>query len=290
MHVNISATCRWNNKLILGDNAGYIKTFGNDYIDELGIINNEHVSQDVDCYFETVPFDFSQSSSLRSNIAKTTRNFVLNYIAPETSKFEFGYRTIDEEKVDSEEIYKIIDKSFDDTDLRDFVYLPYGTKLEFDKSCSYTSSGDGYSGYLYGTQTDTIKTYFGFYITNGTLYFGTFSIDITDSENYKVEMLKEIYNSNDGYKLNSMIIKKKLDLLHSISDVLHITSPSITASKNNGILIVNPTLNEMPQTIRVKEKARKVMFLKFYVESKKYACEFDRIFIDFRNAGKYRGE
>ena len=40
----------------------------------------------------------------------------------------------------------------------------------------------------------------------------------------------------------------------------------------------------------VKEKARKIMFLKFYVESKKYACEFDRIFIDFRNAGKYRGE
>ena len=290
LHVNISATCRWNNKLILGDNAGYIKMFGNDYIDELGIINNEYVSQDVDCYFETVPFDFSQSSSLRSNIAKTTRNFVLNYIAPETSKFEFGYRTIDEEKVDSEEIYKIIDKSFDDADLRDFVYLPYGTKLEFDESCSYTSSGDGYSGYLYGTQTDTIKTYFGFYITNGTLYFGTFSIDITDPENYKVEMLKEIYNSNDGYKLNSMIIKKKLDLLHSIKDVLPITSPSITASKNNGILIVNPTLNEIPQTIRVKEKARKVMFLKFYVESKKYACEFDRIFIDFRNAGKYRGE
>ena len=290
LHVNISATCRWNNKLILGDNAGYIKMFGDDYIDELGIINNEYVSQDVDCYFETVPFDFSQSSSLRSNIAKTTRNFVLNYIAPETSKFEFGYRTIDEEKVDSEEIYKIIDKSFDDSDLRDFVYLPYGTKLEFDKSCSYTSSGDGYSGYLYGTQTDTIKTYFGFYITNGTLYFGTFSIDITDPENYKVEMLKEIYNSNDGYKLNSMIIKKKLDLLHSIKDVLPITSPSITASKNNGILIVNPTLNEIPQTIRVKEKARKVMFLKFYVESKKYACEFDRIFIDFRNAGKYRGE
>ena len=290
LYVNISATCRWNNKLILGDNSGYIKMFGDDYIDELGIINNEYVKQDVSCYFETVPFDFSQSSSLRSNIAKTTRNFVLNYIAPETSKFEFGYRTIDEEKVDSEEIYKIIDKSFDDDDLSDFVYLPYGTKLEFDEECNYTSSGDGYAGYLYGTQTDEIKTYFGFYITDGTLYFGTFSIDITDPENYKVEILKEIYNSNDGYKLNYMIIKKKLDLLHNIQDVLPITSPSIFASKNDSILIVNPTMNEIPQTIRVKEKARKIMFLKFYVESEKYACEFDRIFIDFRNAGKYRGE
>ena len=46
----------------------------------------------------------------------------------------------------------------------------------------------------------------------------------------------------------------------------------------------------MPQTITIKEKARKIMFIKFYVESKKLACEFDRVFIDSRNAGKYRGE
>ena len=40
----------------------------------------------------------------------------------------------------------------------------------------------------------------------------------------------------------------------------------------------------------IKSIHRKIMFIKFYVESKKLACEFDRVFIDFRNAGKYRGE
>ena len=90
--------------------------------------------------------------------------------------------------------------------------------------------------------------------------------------------------------MTSLILKKKLDLLHTIQDELQVVAPTVTASKNNGILIVNPTLNNIPQTINIKEKARKIMFLKFYVESKKYACEFDRIFIDFRMAGKYRGE
>lgn len=284
LHTYISATCRWNNKLVLGDSTGYIKMFGEDYIDELSISNNTPITQNVTCYFETVPFDFSQSSSLRSNIAKTTRSFVLNYIAPETTKFEFGYRTIDEEKVDSEEIYKVVDESFDN-DLSEYIYLPYGTKLEFN-DVTYSAERDGLTGYLYGTQTDELKTIFGYYVNEGVIYFGTFTIDITDPEDYKVEILKEIYNSVDGYKMESMILKKKLDLLHTFTT----TNPNITSSGSNAISIVNPTLNEIPQTIRVKEKARKIMFLKFYVESEKYACEFDRIFIDFRNAGKYRGE
>lgn len=278
LSTNITATTRWNNQAILGDSNGYIKMFGNDYIDEI----DDDTSQDVDCYFETVPIDFSTSSTLRSVKAKTTRNFTLNYIAPETSKFEFGYKTIDEEKVESEEIYKIVDESFDN-DLSEYVYLPYGTKLVFDENVTYSAVQDGIRGMYYGTQTDEIKTIFGYYVNEGIIHFGSFTYN-TDTE--EVEMIKEIYNSTEGYKLHQFICKKKLDLLHTFD----IDNPQISASGENSILIVDPTLNGVPQTITIKEKARKIMFLKFYVESIKYACEFDRIFIDFRMAGKYRGE
>ena len=289
LNINVTAVTRWNNKLIIGDSEGYIKMFGDDYIDELKLENNEPVTKNVYCYFETIPFDFTTSSALRSTKAKTTRAFTLNYIAPETTKFEFGYKTIDEEKVESEEIYKVVDELFNNN-LSDYVYLPYGTKLQFDTECNYTSTGDGYTGFLYGSQTDEVKTYLGFYIKNGVITFGTFAVDVTDPTDYKVEVLKEVYNSVDGYKLDSLLLKKKLDLVHSISEALGTTDPTVIPSKSDGILIVNPTLNNIPQTINIKEKARKIMFLKFYVESEKYACEFDRIFIDFRMAGKYRGE
>lgn len=289
LNINVTAVTRWNNKLIIGDSNGYIKMFGDDYIDELTLENNELTTDEVYCYFETVPFDFSTSSVLRSTKAKTTRAFTLNYIAPETTKFEFGYKTIDEEKVESEEIYKVVDESFYN-DLRSYVYLPYGTKLQFNEECTYTANRDGYNGFLYGSQTDEIKTYFGFYVKDGVVTLGTFAVDVTDPTDYKVEILKEVYNSVDGYKLNSLLLKKKLDLLHNIADVLEIRPPRLMPSEDDGILIVNPTLNDIPQTINIKEKARKIMFLKFYVESEKYACEFDRIFIDFRMAGKYRGE
>ena len=289
LNINVTDVTRWNNKLIIGDSEGYIKMFGDDYIDELKLENNTPVTKNVYCYFETIPFDFTTSSALRSTKAKTTRAFTLNYIAPETTKFEFGYKTIDEEKVESEEIYKVVDELFNNN-LSDYVYLPYGTKLQFDKECNYTSTGDGYTGFLYGSQTDEVKTYLGFYIKNGVITFGTFAVDVTDPTDYKVEVLKEVYNSIDGYKLDSLLLKKKLDLVHSISEALGTTDPTVIPSKSDGILIVNPTLNDIPQTINIKEKARKIMFLKFYVESEKYACEFDRIFIDFRMAGKYRGE
>src|SRR5574344_1801923 len=151
LDINVTAVTRWNNKAIIGDTEGYIKMFGDDYIDELRIENNKIITKNVDCYFETIPFDFTTSSVLRSTKAKTTRAFTLNYIAPETTKFEFGYRTIDEDKVESEEIYKIVDESFDN-DLSEYIYLTYGTKLLFDNTVTYTSSGDGFSGSLYGTQ------------------------------------------------------------------------------------------------------------------------------------------
>lgn len=286
LDISVTAVTRWNNQIIIGDNNGYIKMFGNDYIDELSIDYTTElpttISQDVECYFETVPVDFSTSSTLRSVKAKTTRNFTLNYIAPETTRFEFGYKTIDEEKVESEEIYKIVDESFDN-DLSEYVYLPYGTKLVFDESITYSANHDGILGWYYGTQTDDIKTIFGYYINEGIVHFGSFTYDTTTDE---VEMIKEIYNSTEGYKLHQFICKKKLDLLH----IFDINSPYVTPSGDNGVLIVDPTLNAVPQTITIKEKARKIMFLKFYVESLKYACEFDRIFIDFRMAGKYRGE
>jgi hypothetical protein len=287
--INVTAITRWNNKAIIGDSEGYIKMFGNDYVDELYIDDTleipQAVTKDVDCYFETIPFDFSTSSVLRSVKAKTTRAFTLNYIAPETTKFEFGYRTIDEDKVESEEIYKVVDESFDN-DLSEYVYLPYGTKLQFDDTITYSANHDGILGWYYGTQTDEIKTIFGFYVKDGIITMGTFSIDVTDPDNYEVEVLKEIYNSVDGYKMTSLILKKKLDLLNLFVD----DTIDITPSGPDSITIVNPTLNDIPQTINIKEKARKIMFLKFYVESEKYACEFDRIFIDFRMAGKYRGE
>ena len=292
LNMNVTAVLRWNNKLIIGDESGYIKMFGDDYIDELEydyttqVPEINPITQDVECYFETCPFDFSQVNSLRSNKAKTTRNFVLNYIALETTRFEFGYKTIDEDKVESEEIYKIVNETFDN-DLTEYIYLPYGTKLQFNEDITFSANEDGICGWYYGTQTDDIKTILGFVVKDGVVTFGTFTVDVTDPDEYIVEIIKEIYNSNDGYKMTSMILKKKLDLLnYFISD----DNMIITPSDSDSILIVNPTLNEIPQTINVKEKARKIMFLKFYVESKKYACEFDRIFIDFRNAGKYRGE
>ena len=290
LNINVTAVLRWNNQAIIGDNNGYIKMFGDDYIDEISIDNTTElpsiVTQNVDSYFETVPIDFSTSAALRSIKAKTTRAFTLNYIAPETTKFEFGYKTIDEEKVESEEIYKVIDESFDNN-LEEYVYLPYGTKLQFKDTITYSANHDGILGWYYGTQTDDIKTIFGFVVKDGIITLGTFSIDVTDPNNYEIELLKEIYNSIDGYKMTSLILKKKLDLLHLF---INDSTIDITPSGDDSITIVNPTLNDIPQTINIKEKARKIMFLKFYVESEKYACEFDRIFIDFRMAGKYRGE
>ena len=56
------------------------------------------------------------------------------------------------------------------------------------------------------------------------------------------------------------------------------------------ITISDPTLNEIPQTIVLKEKARKIMFFKMFVKSEELACEFDRFYIEFRMSGKYRGE
>ena len=290
LDINVTAVTRWNNKAIIGDENGYIKMFGTDYVDELYIDDTleipQAVTKDVDCYFETIPFDFTTSSVLRSTKAKTTRAFTLNYIAPETTKFEFGYKTIDEEKVESEEIYKVVDESFDN-DLNEYVYLPYGTKLQFKDTITYSANHDGICGWYYGTQTDDIKTILGFVVKDGIITFGTFSIDVTDPNNYEVELLKEIYNSVDGYKMTSLILKKKLDLLQYFTSDNTI---NVTPSGSDSITIINPTLNDIPQTINIKEKARKIMFLKFYVESEKYACEFDRIFIDFRMAGKYRGE
>ena len=278
----VESVLRWNNQLIIGDDNGNIKMFGTDYIDEI----SEEYSEPVKSYFETVPIDFTTTSYNRATKAKTTRAFTLNYIAPETTKFEFGYKTIDEEKVASEEIYKVVDESFDNN-LKEYVYLPYGTKLQFKDTITYSAKHDGICGWYYGTQTNDIKTILGFVIKDGIITFGTFSIDVTDPNNYKVKLLKEIYNSVDGYKMASLILKKKLDLLHYFTSNNTI---NLTPSGSDSITIINPTLNDIPQTINIKEKARKIMFLKFYVESEKYACEFDRFYIEFRMSGKYRGE
>ena len=275
-NIPVRSLLRWNNELVIGDDLGQIKMFGDDYIDEI----DENTTQDVYSYFETIPMDFSNPI-----LSKTTRNFTLNYIAPENTKFKFGYRTIDEEEVISDEIYKIVSGNLPNDNSS--ISYPYGTVLNFDTSIiPETTSNYGIYGYYYGTQTTEQKTFLGFYKNeNSNLIFGVFNIDA----NNNVTILKEFYNNS--YILNKFVLKK---LLHgTINDINNDTNiPQLVMSNWNfsTISLSDPTLNSIPQTISVKEKARKIMFLKLFVESEKMACEFDRIYIQYRKAGKYRGE
>ncbi len=275
-NIPVRSLLRWNNELVIGDDLGQIKMFGDDYIDEI----DENTKYDVYSYFETIPMDFSNPI-----LSKTTRNFTLNYIAPENTKFKFGYRTIDEEEVISDEIYKIVSGNLPNNS-SDISY-PYGTVLNFDTSIiPETTSNYGIYGYYYGTQTDELKTFLGFYKNeNSNLILGIFNIDA----NNNVTILKEFYNNS--YILDKFVLKK---LLHgTINDINNDTNiPQLVMSNWNfsTISLSDPTLNNIPQTISVKEKARKIMFLKIFIESEKMACEFDRIYIQYRKAGKYRGE
>lgn len=272
---------RWNNEIVIGDNIGNIKMFGDDYIDDIDLENTEN----VECYYESLPIDFSTSDYNRSVKAKTTRNFTLNYIAPENTYFKFGYKTIDDE-AESETIYKLTDGELpSDKDIE--VDLPYGTKINVDTERDYIGS-DGIYAWFYGTQTDKLNTLFGFYTENNNTRLGVFTIN---RETNEVKFIKTLYSLEDGHLINTLIIKK---LLHGtasqVASTVNIPLSTIPQFIPGSIYITNPTLNEIPQTITVKEKARKIMFFKFYVESEKLACEFDRMFIDFRVAGKYRGE
>lgn len=280
---NVTSVLRWNNLPIIGDEHGFIKMFGDDYIDEIDGVNTKEVYS----YFETLPIDFSTSGALRSIKAKTTRAFTLNYIAPENTRFKFGYKTIDEDSVESEEIYKLVSGL-----VKDYESLPYGTKLNFNNIIYTTDSIEGITGWYYGTQTDTLKTILGFYANNGNIRLGIFTVDTSDPDNYVIEFIKEFYDGT-RYLLNNFILKKVLNSDNTlVNSDLNIASINFTNTESpfDNIHISNPTLNDVPQTINIKEKARKVMFLKFFVESDILACEFDRIFIDFRMAGKYRGE
>lgn len=283
-NINTRSVMRWNNQLVIGDNSGNILMFGDDYIDEI----DSDTKENVKCYFETFPIDFTTSDYNRATKSKTTRNFTLNYIAPENTKFTFGYKTIDD-NVDSETIYKIIDGNLP-TNTSDNVNYPYGTKVNTNNNDIYGADSNGIFAWLYGTQTELVKTLFGFYKTDEELILGVFTIDYSNRENPKVTILKKLYSSIDGHLNNSFILKK---LLHnSVSDASAATGLNIiniTPSRNL-LTISNPTENEIPQTITLKEKARKIMFMKFFVESEELACEFDRVFIEYRVAGKYRGE
>ena len=274
----VQSVMRWNNQVVIGDTLGNIKMFGNDYIDD---IDTTH-SEEVECYYESMPIDFSTSAYNRSNKAKTTRNFTLNYIASENTYFDFGYKTIDDEAV-SETIYKLTDGNLP-TDANEEVDLPYGTKLNITVNNKFEFT-DGIYGWFYGTQTDKLKTIFGFYTENNNTKLGVFTIDNSGN----IKFIKTLYNKE--LLINTLIIKK---ILHGsasqVASTVNIPLSNITQFTRDNITISNPTLNDIPQTITIKEKARKIMFIKFYVESKKLACEFDRVFIDFRNAGKYRGE
>ena len=277
----VESVLRWNNQLIIGDDNGNIKMFGNDYVDEI----SEEYDENVVSYFETVPIDFTTTSYNRATKAKSTRNFIMNYIAPENTKFTFGYKTIDD-TVDSETIYKLVKGSLPNISSIEVNY-PYGTKINLNSSDTYTSNIDGIYAWYYGTQTEKLKTLFGFYSKNGEITLGVFTYN-TDSK--EIKFLKILYSTTEGHKQNEFILKK---LLHGsaskVATDLNLDLITITPS-GEIITISDPTLNEIPQTIVLKEKARKIMFFKMFVKSEELACEFDRFYIEFRMSGKYRGE
>lgn len=277
----VESVLRWNNQLIIGDDNGNIKMFGNDYVDEI----SEEYSENVESYFETVPIDFTTTSYNRATKAKSTRNFIMNYIAPENTKFTFGYKTIDD-TVDSETIYKLVEGSLPSISSIEVNY-PYGTKINLNSSDTYTSNTDGIYAWYYGTQTEKLKTLFGFYSKDGEVTLGVFTYNIESKE---IKFLKILYSTTEGHKQDEFILKK---LLHGSASIvatdLNLDLITITPS-GEIITISDPTLNEIPQTIVLKEKARKIMFFKMFVKSEELACEFDRFYIEFRMSGKYRGE
>src|SRR5574344_219978 len=277
----VKSVLRWNNQLVIGDNNGNIKMFGNDYVDEI----SEEYNENVESYFETVPIDFTTTSYNRATKAKSTRNFIMNYIAPENTRFTFGYKTIDDD-VDSETIYKLVEGSLPNISSIEVNY-PYGTKINLNNEDTYTANIDGIYAWYYGTQTEKLKTLFGFYSKDGKITLGVFTYN-TESE--EIKFLKTLYSTTEGHKQNEFILKK---LLHGsaneVATDLNLDLITITPS-GEIITISDPTLNEIPQTIVLKEKARKILFFKMFVESEELACEFDRLYIEFRMSGKYRGE
>ena len=277
----VESVLRWNNQLIIGDDNGNIKMFGNDYVDEI----SEEYNENVESYFETVPIDFTTTSYNRATKAKSTRNFIMNYIAPENTKFTFGYKTIDD-TVDSETIYKLVSGSLPSISSVEVDY-PYGTKINLNNKDIYTANVNGIYAWYYGTQTEKLKTLFGFYSKDGEITLGVFTYNVESKE---IKFLKILYSTTEGHKQNEFILKK---LLHGSASIvatdLNLNLITITPS-GEIITISDPTLNEIPQTIVLKEKARKIMFFKMFVKSEELACEFDRFYIEFRMSGKYRGE
>lgn len=277
----VKSVLRWNNQLVIGDDNGNIKMFGDDYVDEI----SKEYNKNVESYFETVPIDFTTTSYNRATKAKSTRNFIMNYIAPENTKFTFGYKTIDDD-VDSETIYKLVKGSLPSTSSVE-VNCPYGTKINLNNKDIYTANANGIFALYYGTQTEKLKTLFGFYSKDGKITLGVFTYN---TESKEIKFLKILYSTTDGHKQDEFILKK---LLHGsaneVATDLNLDLITITPS-GEIITISDPTLNEIPQTLVLKEKARKIMFFKMFVKSEELACEFDRFYIEFRMSGKYRGE
>ena len=209
----------------------------------------------------------------------------MNYIAPENTKFTFGYKTIDD-TVDSETIYKLVDGSLPSTSSVE-VNCPYGTKINLNNKDIYTANANGIFAWYYGTQTEKLKTLFGFYSKDGEVTLGVFTYNIESGD---IKFLKVLYSTTKGHLQDEFILKK---LLHGsagkVATDLNLNLITITPS-GEIITISDPTLNEIPQTIVLKEKARKIMFFKMFVKSEELACEFDRFYIEFRMSGKYRGE
>lgn len=281
-NIDCRSVMKWNNELVIGDNYGNIKMFGDDYTDDV----YEDSPVNVDSYFETVPLDFTDPIE-----AKTTREFTINYIAPEDSRFEFGYKTIDEDEIISDEIYKKISGNLP-INYDEDVNLPYGTMINFDTDIIPNQIlTEGFSGYYYGAQTDTIKNIFGIYNdSQSNLSIGIFTIKNFDSPGQTIEPLK-LFFSNGSWLLNKFSLKKVLHgNVNKVSTDLNIPTIEIDNWSFDNVFLSDPILNGIPQTMTLKEKARKVMFLKFFVQSDELACEFDRIFIKYRKAGKYRGE
>lgn len=95
----VTSTMRWNNEIYFGTSDGCICSFGNDFSDEYLDEDREITSKPVYCYWESRPIDFGYPTK-----AKTTKTLTLNYVVNNDTKFDFGYKTVEDKKVKSDTV------------------------------------------------------------------------------------------------------------------------------------------------------------------------------------------
>lgn len=95
----IKSCYRWNNEILIGDDNGCIYMFGTDFRDEYLDDERNVLSKPVKCYWETRPIDFGYPTK-----AKTTKTLTLNYMVLNRTKFDYGYKTVDDARVISDTV------------------------------------------------------------------------------------------------------------------------------------------------------------------------------------------